>query len=391
MADDSLDLGHPLTGRPDRVAGGGDEGGEGNLRVGGDANLRVRGEVSAQLGGVDVDVDDVGLTARKGPAVRALAARARSHDEREVGVGDDLVGGLAGVGAEHADGEGVVLVDGALPGEGGGNGNGELLGELDELGPGPGGHNATARDDDGAFGLEQERQRLVDTLGGGLGADGGAGGVAGVADRLGEVGLAGLGFGGDGEVDGAGVAGGGLAEGLGDEVGEALGAGHVGAELGDALEVGAHVLVGVLVGLRARTGSGEGDDGRRGLPGLGEAGGEVGRAGTALADDDAGAAGGLRVAVGHVAGCLLAVGEDATHAGPLEHDEGVEEVGGHEENGFDAVGKPALRDVLGALHDDTPARVELARASLHRPGGRQTSTPRSRRAFRSLSSVSIRA
>ncbi len=133
--------------------------------VGGDAV--VRGEDLAELGGLDVDVDElpalgVGVQVVAGVAVRPAVADA----EDEVGLQEGRVAvAVRGLDADHARAQLVVVGDGAPAHQGGDDRDAGELGELDEQVRGVGVDDAAAGDDQRALGLQQQPDGLL-----GLGA-----------------------------------------------------------------------------------------------------------------------------------------------------------------------------------------------------------------------------
>lgn len=135
---------------------------QGGLRVGGDAV--VRGEDLADLGGLDVDVDelavlgvDVELVAgvAVGPAVADAEDEVRLQ-ERRVAVA------VRGLQADHARVQLVVVRDGAPAHEGGDDGRVGDLGELDQEVGGVRVDDAATGDDQRALGLQEEGDGLLD-------------------------------------------------------------------------------------------------------------------------------------------------------------------------------------------------------------------------------------
>ena len=172
-----------------------------------------RRHVLADLGRVDVDVDDLRLRREGGELAGDAVVEARADGDQQVALVHRVVGGDGAVHAEHAHGELVRLGEGAEAHERGGHRDAAAE---------PGRRNSAAAPDDdhAAAHVEHRPLGLVDRLGGGadlpdVALDGGL--VAGQVDRRRPAGSRCLAqLEGDGDVDEhrAGPAGGGDVEGL---------------------------------------------------------------------------------------------------------------------------------------------------------------------------------
>ena len=305
---DGPELPHPsaVAGRIDAPARLGGELLQHGAGVPGDGH--VGHAVVAELGGVDVHVDDleVGGEARRAPELDDVV-EAAAHDQERVGLGEGL-----GPGVE--EGQRVVLRDQAARDRRGVERNARRLDERPKGGGGVGPPDAAPPEDDRALGARQERDGLADRRGVALGP-GRRPPHRGIRHRrlvhrlaedvTGQV-----------EVDGARPAGGGVAERGGDQLGDAPGVEHPLRPLGD----GPHDrhLIDLLEGLHAeihpRARSPDPDDRRRVGECIGEAGGEVGRAGARGGHAHAGTLGDARPGMGHHARRLLVARVDGPHA-----------------------------------------------------------------------------
>ena len=133
----------------------------------------------AQLGGVDVDVDDLGVGGEAVDLAGDPVVEAAAEGDEQVALlhrGDRRV---VAVHARHAEAQRVVVGEGAPGHERGDDVDVAQLGQLAQRLGGPGLEDAAAGVDDGLAGLEDELGRLADHLRVALGG----GPVAGQAGR----------------------------------------------------------------------------------------------------------------------------------------------------------------------------------------------------------------
>ena len=265
-------------------------------------------DVLVDLGGVEVDLDELGAAAELVGLEGHAVGEAGAHGEHDVAVVQGEVGGAAAVHAHHAEVERVVAVDDAGAHEAVGRRHAGLLHEGGKLFACAGSGHAAAEVHGRAFGV-------VDDLGGlgdGVHVEAGDIGVAlggGVGRELAE---------GGGDVLGDIHEHGALAAGLGDAEGFAQGVGEVlhvvdheivlGDGHGDARDV--DFLEGVLAHEGGGHVAGDGHHGHGVHVGGGDAGDEVGGAGAAGGQYYAGAAGSTRVAVGRMGSTLFMSSDD---------------------------------------------------------------------------------
>ena len=281
-------------------------------------------DVLVHLRPVDVNLDNFGLPGKGlGVGGHPVGEPAANGDEQVALVGG-VVGGVGAVHADHAGKEGVVARAGAAAHDGGGHRGVQPLKELAELGHrAPGADHAAAHQDQGLSGLLNHVQQLLDVAVVGLG---GAQVVGGPAEHGGQAAVLAVLAGGQVLVlrllvcnvfeninqHRAGAAGAGDGKGLPDHVGQvlrpadqvvALGDGH-----GDAGDI--HLLEGVLADKVLRHVDRDEHHGGGVVVGGGDAGGQVGGAGTAGGKAHAHLSGGAGVSVGGVGGPLLMGGQN---------------------------------------------------------------------------------
>ena len=204
--------------------------------------------VFVELRGVDVDVDDVGLSGILTYVARYPVVEAHAYGDEQVAfVGLDI-GGHAAVHAQHALVERVVGRDGRETQQGAAHGNVGLFGQSGQFGFGLGDEHALSGQDKGFAGLVDEAGGLIDF--GRL--DGRVGVVA--ADELAglvvEVGQSRLGIFGKVEHYRAGTSVAGNVEGAGHGPGNLVAAAYLVAPFGDRLGDAHHV--GLLEGVGAQ-------------------------------------------------------------------------------------------------------------------------------------------
>ncbi len=137
------------------------------LGVGGDAE--VRGEDPAELGGLDVDVDERAALGVDGQVAGVPVGPAVADAQDEVRLQEVRVAvAVRGLQADHAGVQLVVVGEDAPAHQGRDDRGARQLGELDEEFAGIGVDDAATGDDHRALGCEQEPDRLLD-LGAGRG------------------------------------------------------------------------------------------------------------------------------------------------------------------------------------------------------------------------------
>lgn len=275
--------------------------------------------VLADLGRVDVGVDDLGVRGEAVQPAGDAVVEAGSEGDDQVGLLQRGDGGDRTVHARHSDVQRVAVGECAERHQCGGDGrSGELCEDL-QFGGGPRLDDTAADVQHRALGLGDQLGGFADLLGVRLGDRAVAGQVHG--RRPAERGLRLEGVLGDVDEDGARTAGGGDMEGLGDGVRDVLGLGDEEVVLGDRHRDADDVRL--LEGVRAdrRGGDLAGDrDQRDGVHvGVGDRGDQVGGAGARGGHADADLAGGLRVAGGGVSGALLVTDQHMTDPGGVHH------------------------------------------------------------------------
>ncbi len=313
----------------------------------------MRGHVLADLGGVDVEVDELRVRGELVEFAGDAVVEAGADREDQVGFVHRVVGGAGAVHAEHAEPLLVRGREGAEAVEGAGDGEVAVFGELADLVLGTGGEGAAADVEHGALGGREGAGGLADLLHVALELRLVAGEVDGrvLADLVGDVGLGEVG--GDVDDDGAGTSGAGDVERLVDRLGDLGRVGdHPGVldgRHGDAEDVGLLEAVGAEeVGAHL---AGDEDDGDGVHHRVHDRRDEVGGAGAGGAEADGDLAGGLGVALGGVAAAGLVAHEHVADAGV---DEGVVrgEVGAARvaEYDFDALSLEAFHDGVDGSH-----------------------------------------
>jgi hypothetical protein len=279
------------------------------------------GVVAAELGWIDVELDDPASGRREHPVVGDLPAGVAADEEHEVGFRQRAVGAVARIGAGDADRERVSVDDRRLGVERGGDRDRQFLGELHHFRLRARADHPAARDNHRPFRAAQRRERRLDMLGIGRGAERRRSPVGLLHQRL-ELGL----LLGDlaemalhPQVHRAGRARGRHPECLANEVGHAGDVLDLRVELGHRVELAdvVDLLVGVAIARLRRRTAGDRDDRRARHEAVAQAGGEVGGA-DHLRHTHAGLAAGAGIAVGHVGGGLLAVHHHAAD-GPVFH------------------------------------------------------------------------
>ncbi len=325
-------------------------------------------DVLADLGRVDVDMDDPGIR-RVGPHVAGDPV-VEAHPDRDQQVGrlDRPVDVLPAVHAHVAVGERMALVDRADPEQGPGDRDAGLLGERDEIVPGLGVEDAMAGQDHRPLGLGDlggghlELARVAVEVRPEAGQAGEHLGLGRVLRR----GLLLEGVLGDVDVDRTGPAGPGDVECLGEDAGQVVGVADqvvvLGHRQGDAVDV--DLLEGVLAEQRAGDVAGDRHDRDRIEEGGAEPGDEVRGARARGAQADAHLPGDPRIAVGRVGAALLMADEDVAQLGVVPEDvvEGQDHTTRIAEEDVDALAKERLADHVGA----DPAALERLGVVEHR-------------------------
>ncbi len=310
-------------------------------------------DVLADLGRVDVDVDDALGLRREGRELAGDAVvEARPDGDQQVALVDGVVGGHGAVHAEHAERERMPAREAAQAHERRGDRRLEELGQGAQLVGGAGADHAAADVEHRPLGLEQRASGRPDLLDVALERRLVARQLGPVGPPVGDLGE----LGGDRDVDHdrAGTAGRGDVERLVDDLRDVGRPVHEVRVLddrqGDAGDVG--LLKGVGADQVVLDLAGDGDQ-RDGVEvGVGDAGHEVGGAGAARGQADADLAGGARVAVGGVHRALLVAHEHVTQLGSVVQRvvERDHHPAGKAEQGVAAFGFERSDDGLRALH-----------------------------------------
>ena len=267
----------------------------------------------AELGGVDVDVDDLGVGGEGADLAGDPVVETAAERDEQVGVLHGGDGGVVAVHARHAEAQRVAVGERAAGHERGDDGDAGALGQLAQ-------HLGGARLEDPAAGVDHGAGRAQDQLGGAADERGVALGLRLVA---GEVELVDPGrpvpvHRGVGDVLGnvdqhrAGATRGSDVESLGDHSRQVAGVGDEPVVLGD---VHGHAGDGALLeGVGADGGGGhlarDHDDGDRVHHGVGERGHDVGGPRPARHHGHTGPARHVRITLGHVPGPLLVAHQD---------------------------------------------------------------------------------
>ena len=296
-----LDAGAALVGRLEQLA-------DDDLGVPDDRH--VRAAVLANLGGVDVDVDDLRVRREAGEVAGDPIVKARAERHQQIGLLEGLDGRVVAVHAGHAHGQLVGLGERAARHQRGDDGDAQLDREraqfLGRVGP----HDAATGIDDGPARHGDEVERLADHLA--VATDRRL--VAGQLHLLGPVPVARLVEDVLGDVDqhGAGAAGRGDVERLLDGAGDPLDGGHELVVLGDRHRDARDVRL--LEGIRTDGGRGDlsrdGQHRNRVHHRVTQPGDQVRGGGTRGDDADTDATGGVGVPLRHVDGALLVANED---------------------------------------------------------------------------------
>ena len=263
----------------------------------------------ADLGRVDVDMDDFGVRGELGELAGHAVGEARAACDDQVGLGHGKVCVLRAVHAHGTDVERVGSGERALAHKGGDHGQLQRVRQLDQLIGGAGADHAAADVEHGALGALDALDRRADLLS--VAAVGGA--IRGQVDLIGivEHHLLRQDIGGDVDEHRAGAAGCGdmerLAEGGRQLIGGLQQEGVLDHGHGDADDVGLLEAVGADDAARYLAG----DDHERHAVhiGGGDAGDRVGGAGAGGHDDHADVARGARIAVGLVHRALFVAGK----------------------------------------------------------------------------------
>ena len=309
---------------------------------------------AAQFPGVNVDLDDRSTRRGNTPLVGDLAACVAADVEDQVCLVDHPVGAPAGVGADHADRQRVVVGYGALGVEGGGHRDVQHLGQFHHFLLRLRGRDAATGHDHRPLCRCQGTSRRPHALRVGLRAEGWTLREGGLEYELQVP------FGFSCEVAGHSLdvqvyrrrrTGGCLAKGLPQQLWQLLRVVHHRAEFRDRRK-GLGVLdflVGVPVLLVGALVSGQGNDRRQSQVGVLQPGSQVGRA-HGLGHADAGLARGAGVTVGHVSGGLFPVGDYALDAYQVHFGQRAPKYRRHQEDVGNAVGLEHVGHEFSASH-----------------------------------------
>ena len=114
------------------------------------------------FGGVDLQVDDLGVRPETARIARHAVVEAHAHGDQEVGVADGFVGGIGSVHAEHAEPLRVIAGECAEAHQGTGHRDAECFGEAAEFFAGVGHDHAAAAEQQGALRLVERVHDLAD-------------------------------------------------------------------------------------------------------------------------------------------------------------------------------------------------------------------------------------
>ena len=310
--------------------------------------------VAADLGRIDVELDDRRARRRNAEVERELAAAVAADEEHQVGPAQDAVGALARVVARRPHRQRVVGREHRLGVERRGHRNRQPLGQGDQLVACARGGHAAAGNDHRPSGALQHSERVGDRRRFGRRPERRHAGELPLHDHLGIQ----FAFGDHQPADLLQVEVGRprraahrAAERLAQVHRQHVGRVHGRAVLGDGREWCdvIDLLVGVALLVELALASGQRDDGRAGQEGVLQAGRQVGGP-DRLGHHQRRAAADTRVAVGHVGGRLLAVGLDGGHAHLAHLQDGRWHDVGHVEDVREAVAVDGLRDEAGAGH-----------------------------------------
>ena len=310
--------------------------------------------IAADLGRIDVELDDRRTRRRNAEVERELPAGVAADEEHQVGPAQDAVGALARVVARRPHRQRVVGREHRLGVERRGHRNRQLLGQGDQLVTCVRRRHAAAGHDHRPAGAVQHAERVGDRRRVGHRPERRHARELLLHDHLGIE----LAFGDHQaadllqvEVGRPGRAAHRAAERLPQVHRQHSGVVHAGAVLGDRRERRdvIDLLVGVALLVEPALAAGQRDDRRAGQVRVLQAGRQVGGP-DRLGHHQRRAAAHARVAVGHVGGRLLAVGLDGGHA-QLAH---LQDGGGHDvrhvEDVREAVAVDGLGDEAGAGH-----------------------------------------
>ena len=147
-----LDLGEDLVELGEHALGVADDG-------------EIGGAVLADLGGVDVDVDDLGVGSERGQAAGDAVVETDAERDEEIGLGHAHVGGIGAVHAGHAEEVGVGARQRAETHEGADGGSVEDFHELAEFFMGARSDDAAAGVDEGPLGFPHHVRGAADLPG----------------------------------------------------------------------------------------------------------------------------------------------------------------------------------------------------------------------------------
>ncbi len=308
--------------------------------------------VAADLGRIDVELDDRRALRRNAEVVRHLPAGVAADEEHQVGPAEDAVGALARVVARRPHRQWVVGREHRLGVERRGHRNRQLLGYRDQLIACARGRHTAAGNDHRSAGAVQKVQRLGNRSRVGHRPERRNPGELALHDHLGIKLAVGDRHPADllhVEVGGPRGAAHRTAERLAQVRRQRLRGVHVGAVLGNGrerLDV-IHLLVGVALQVELALAAGQRYDRRTGQARVLQTGGEVGGP-DRLGHHQRRAAADARVGIGHVGGRLLAVRLDGGDAQLAHLEDGGGHDVGHVEDVSEAVSVDGLGDEAGA-------------------------------------------
>ncbi|CAB4886252.1 unannotated protein [freshwater metagenome] len=292
--------------------------GDHQTTVAGDADIGTTN--LAQFGRIDVHVDDLGVGSEAIELAGDAVVETGAEGDQQIGLLHRGDGGVVAVHAGHAETERMIVGHRTAGHEGGDDRDVEHLGQCQQGFGGTGFEDATTGVEHRSLGGEDQASGSFDEFG--ITVETGV--VTGEVDRVGPVPIQGrIRIGRVDEIlrdvdeHGAGTTGGGDVERLADDARDVLGPGHKLVVLGD--RAGDADRVDFLEGIGADAGGADltGDDDHRNRVhvGVGQRRDDIGGGRAAGDHGHAGTAGGMGIALGHVARTLFMTDEDVPDRG----------------------------------------------------------------------------